>query len=135
MAAIRGDEIRVKTRKRGVHVALPVHPILSAAIAARGSADALTICVNSDGKPWTQSGFNSTWQKFRNRLEAEGKIAPGLTLHGGRHTFIGMLDEMAVPQDIRMKLAGHQSPAQNAEYSKNAPIPEQTRGIIRKLKI
>src|SRR5262249_50941589 len=40
--------------------------------------DAITLCANSDGKPWTVSGFRASWRKVRLKLEAEQRVNSGL---------------------------------------------------------
>ena len=85
MAAVRDDVITVRTSKRGVAVAIPLHPLLKAAIAERPPSDASQLAVTSRGHPWTESGFNASFAKFKKTLEAEGAISPGLTPHGLRH--------------------------------------------------
>jgi hypothetical protein len=77
-AAVRDGAITVRTSKRGTKVAVPLHPILSDALAHRPESNAVQIAVNSYGEPWTESGFNASWRTFKKRLEAEGLIESGL---------------------------------------------------------
>ena len=56
--------------------------------------DAFTLCANSDGKPWTLSGFRASWRPIRMKLESAGKIGSGLTLYGLRHTVAVILREI-----------------------------------------
>ena len=85
-AAVREGMISVTTSKRQVPVSVPIHPVLADALAAAPPSDAVQLAVTSKGRPWTESGFNSTFGKFIDRLEAEGDVGPGLTMHGLRHT-------------------------------------------------
>jgi len=39
--------------------------------------DAITLCANSEGKPWTVSGFRASWRKYRITLERKNRINPG----------------------------------------------------------
>lgn len=133
LSTINGGDIRLRTAKRGVFVAIPIHASLASALANRPQSDAMTISVNSRGNPWTIGGFDTAWAKLRAKLEAENKIAPGLTLHGARHTFKAMLHESNVPEDVRMKLLDHEDRATHARYAESAPIPEEVRGIIMRL--
>lgn len=69
-AAVRDGMISVTTSKRQVPVAVPIHPVLADALATAPSSDAVQLAVTSKGRPWTESGFNSTFGKFIDRLEA-----------------------------------------------------------------
>jgi integrase len=88
LSAIRDGHVTIRTSKRGVPIAIPIHPILADAIAHRpkSDSDSDTLCVGARGKPWTPMGWNASWGKFRRALEAEGVIGKGLTCHGLRHT-------------------------------------------------
>ena len=68
--------ISVVTGKRGVAVAVPVHPILAEILSSAPEHDAVTLAANSRGQPWTESGYNSTFGKFIGRLEQEGAFSP-----------------------------------------------------------
>src|SRR3981189_1735585 len=48
--------------------------------------NAITLCANSYGRPWTESGFRASWATVRRKLEKIGRVGPGLTLYGLRHT-------------------------------------------------
>src|SRR3979409_1519267 len=52
--------------------------------------DAITLCANSDGRPWTISGYRASWRKARITLEKAGRVGPALTLYGLRHTAAGI---------------------------------------------
>jgi hypothetical protein len=54
---------------------------------------AMTLCAHSGGRPWSQGGFSASWSLLRRRLEREGRIGPGLTLYGLRHTVAVILRE------------------------------------------
>ena len=99
-AAVRDGMISVTTSKRQVPVAVPIHPLLAEAIAAAPESDAVQLSVTSKGRPWTESGFNSTFGKFIGRLEAEGLVEPGLTMHGLRHTLGTRLREVTADLDL-----------------------------------
>ena len=48
--------------------------------------DPPTLAVTSRGTPWTESGFRASFFKLIRKLVKDGKVAPGLTFHGLRHT-------------------------------------------------
>lgn len=46
----------------------------------------MTLCVNSRGRPWTESGLRSVFFKVIRALVKAKAVEPGLTIHGLRHT-------------------------------------------------
>lgn len=58
--------------------------ILDEAKSVRG--DAVQIAVNSYGEPWSQSGFRASFFKKLRELRKAGRVQPGCTFHGLRHT-------------------------------------------------
>jgi integrase len=78
--------IATKRSKTGEPVYWPAPDPLRAVLEAAPRHDAITLCANSDGKPWTVSGFRASWRKYRLALERDNRVNPGLTLYGLRHT-------------------------------------------------
>jgi hypothetical protein len=72
--------------------------IPAAILAEAPEHDAITLCANSDGKPWTVSGFRASWRKVRVKLEHQGKVGPALTLYGLRHTVAVILREIGMDE-------------------------------------
>lgn len=132
-AAVRDGMISVTTSKRQVPVAVPIHPVLADALAAAPQTDAVQLAVTSKGLPWTESGFNSTFGKFINRLEAEGVIGPGLTMHGLRHTLGTRLREVTADLDLIRRILGQQTLSMAQHYSETADTSRQARKAVRKL--
>ena len=99
---------------------LPVPAPVIDAISIAPAHDALTICANSYGRPWTGSGFRASWSKIKNKLQADGAVQPGLTLKGLRHTVATILSEMGKdPETIRIML-GQKTDAMARHYSRRA---------------
>ena len=123
------------TLKRGVDVDFPIHPALANALALAPSHGAPTIAATSRGRPWTESGFNSTFSKLVDELEKAGKVEPGLTLHGLRHT-VGtrLIEAGATPDDVQ-RLLGQRSASMAHHYSKTADISERTAGLVSRMKV
>jgi integrase len=145
-AALKDGGIRVRTSKRGTEVMIPVHPALQSAIEAQDKAlrarkgydpvcEAVQISANSFGSAWTESGFNSSWSKLRNRLLAEGKVAPGLTFHGLRHTLGTRLKEAGASDQQIADILGQKSLSMARLYSEGAETPEETRGLVLKIDV
>jgi len=57
-----GSHIRLRQRKTGVNVIIPVGAPLKAMLEATPKRSPL-ILVNSEGKPWTSDGFRTSWRK------------------------------------------------------------------------
>lgn len=91
-AAWDGKSAAWRAQKNGRELWVRAHPRLIEAL-AHVPADALMLCLTSRGRAWTQSGFRASFFKLIRALEAEGKVAPGLTFHGLRHTLGDALAE------------------------------------------
>lgn len=96
----------------------PLRLVLDEARAQRGKA--VQIAVNSAGDPWTQNGFRASFFKLVRKLTAEGKLSPGCTFHGLRHT-IGAHAANQGSSDRQVAAAiGDRSPAMAQIYARDA---------------
>lgn len=127
--AIRDGRIWRRTSKTGQEVSLPIHPDLEHLLSAAPKTDAITIAATSRGKPWTTSGFNSTFIKAIGRLEQDGKIEPGLTFHGLRHTVGTLLVEAGFDIDTVRRWLGQKTLAMAIHYSQTADTSERMREV------
>ena len=124
-SAYDGTEIKLRQRKTGAYVPIPVADALKAALdaAPRQSPIMLT---NSEGKPWSESGFQGAWGKATMRAGIRG-----LTFHDLRGTAVVTLaragcNEVEIysitghkPGDVRAILTAHYLP-RDAEVASNA---------------
>jgi integrase len=124
-SAYDGKAIKLRQKKTGVYVPIPVADVLKAALdaAPRQSPIMLT---NSAGKPWSESGFQGAWGKATMRA---GIL--GLTFHDLRGTAVVTLaragcNEVEIysitghkPSDVRAILTAHYLP-RDAEVADNA---------------
>jgi integrase len=120
-----GATIKLHQRKTGAYVSIPVSDALKNALdeAARRSPIMLT---NSDGKPWSESGFQGAWGKATTRAGIRG-----LTFHDLRGTAVVTLaragcNEVEIysitghqPSDVQAILTMHYLP-RDAEVASNA---------------
>jgi integrase len=120
-----GTTIKVRQRKTGAYVPIPVTHELKAALdsVARQSPIMLT---NSDGKPWSESGFQGAWAKATMRAGIRG-----LTFHDLRGTAVVTLaragcNEVEIysitghkPGDVQAILTAHYLP-RDAQVASNA---------------
>ncbi len=60
------------------------------------TSNAITLCANSYGKSWTESGFRLPrfMAAYPNAIGARGQDRSGLTLYGLRHTVAILLREL-----------------------------------------
>jgi integrase len=124
-SAYDGTTIKLRQRKTGAYVPIPVADALKDALdaAARRSPIMLT---NSEGKPWSESGFQSAWGKATTRAGVRG-----LTFHDLRGTAVVTLaragcNEVEIytitghkPGDVQAILTTHYLP-RDAEVAGNA---------------
>jgi integrase len=124
-SAYDGATIKLRQRKTGAYVPIPVANRLRDALdaAPRKSPIMLT---NSDGKPWSESGFQSAWGKATMRAGIRG-----LTFHDLRGTAVVTLaragcNEVEIysitghkPGDVQAILTAHYLP-RDAEVAGNA---------------
>jgi integrase len=127
--AIRDGRIWRGTNKNAQEVSLPLHPDLERLLAAAPAHAAITIAATTRGTTWTESGFNSSFVKAIAKLEREGKVEPGLTFHGLRHTVGTLLIEAGFDLDTVRRWLGHKTLAMAIHYSKSADTSEKMREV------
>lgn len=84
-SAYDGERLRLRQSKTGARVTIPVGAPLKAALDAMPKRSTV-ILVNTDGKPWTEDGFRSSWRKA---CAVAGVV--GLTFHDLRGTAVTRL--------------------------------------------
>ena len=95
-SAYDGKKIRLRQRKTGKRVVIPVGYILREALDAMSRPSAFgCILLNTRGKAWTEDGFRTSWGKAADRAQIEG-----LTFNDLRGTAVTRLAlaECSVPQ-------------------------------------
>lgn len=100
-SAYDGKAIKIRQRKTGAYVASPVSDELKAELDASPRV-APAILTNSDGKPWSESGFHSAWGKATARAGIEG-----LTFHDLRGTAVVMLARAGCTEVEIYSITGH----------------------------
>ena len=89
----RDGAIATQWSKTGEGVFWPVPAPLRVISEEAPKHDAITLCANSAGKPWRESGFRASWRTYRAKLRNADAIGHGLTLYGLRHTGTVILRE------------------------------------------
>lgn len=95
--------------------------------------DAVTLAVNSRGQPWTEDGFRGSWRKLRLRLEAQGKVTPGLTIHGLRHTGATILREEGFDDRTIADALGQKTDSMARHCSRDADLAQKMAGVVERL--
>jgi integrase len=129
------DSKRIKrtSAKSGKVVKTPVPKVVSDALDALFPHDAVTLLVNSRGTSWTENGFRSSVFKFLGRLEGEGKVGPGLTIHGLRHTCGTLLRELGFDKDTIADMLGQEDAGMAEWYARDADLERKLVGVVREI--
>jgi integrase len=130
-SAIKDGKLDTKRGKTDVSVWFDLPADLVTAISEAPTHDAITICANSRGVPWTISGFQSSWAKHKSKLELNETIAKGLTLKGLRHTVGTILAEMGYDPQSIADILGHETSQMAHHYSKRANRANKANAIIK----
>ena len=118
--AIRDGAINTRRGKTGQAVWIPLPAPVIAELDDAPAHDAITVCAKADGTPWSKSGFDGAWQKARAPLLEAGKIEPGVTLKGLRHTVATILAEMGYDARAIADMLGQKTTAMGEHYSRRA---------------
>ena len=126
----KAGEIATRRSKTGEPVFWPVPSALKAILDASPKHDAVTLCANSDGRPWTDDGFRASWRKVRLALEQQGRVAPGLTLYGLRHTVAVILREAGADERTIADALGQKTIEMARHYARGADLKRKMRGVV-----
>jgi len=131
--AIVEGRIDVRRGKTKVPVWMPLpQPVIEAICAASlDNTNSVIICVNSKGRPWTVSGFHSSWRKCRLSLEKSGHVQSGLTLKGLRHTVATILAEMGMDERTIADVLGQKTIEMARHYSTRADKSRKMKSVIK----
>ena len=129
----RTGEIATQRSKTGEPVFWQVPTQLEEILLTAPTHDSLTLCANSNGIPWTLSGFRASWRKVRMRLERAGLIGPGLTLYGLRHTVAVILREIGSDERTIADALGQKTIEMARHYAKGADLRPKMRGVVKSL--
>jgi len=126
----RNGEIATRRSKTGEPVFWPAPQMLRDILKSTPSHTAVTVCANSNGKPWTESGFRASWRKIRISLERQGQIGPDLTLYGLRHTVAVILREAGADERTIADALGQKSVEMARHYARGADLKRKMRGVV-----
>jgi integrase len=129
-SSYREGEIALRRSKTNQPVFWKVPKELKDILDSAPPHDSITLCANSVGKPWTESGFRASWLPIRKKLEAEGKIAPGLTLYGLRHTVAVILRELGYDERTIADALGQKTVEMARLYAEGADLKPKMCGVV-----
>jgi integrase len=129
----KGGEIATRRSKTREPVFWPAPRPLRDALSVAVEHDAITLCANSHGQPWTEHGFRASWRKLRLRLESTGQIGPGLTLYGLRHTVAVILRECGFDERTIADALGQKTIEMARHYARGADLKVKMRGVVAAL--
>lgn len=127
----RDAEIATNRSKTGEPVFWPAPAPLVEILNEAPAHSAITLCANSAGLPWTDSGFRASWRKIRLQLEKNGEIGSGLTLYGLRHTVAVILREMGRSERDIADALGQKTIEMARHYARGADLRPKMRGIVK----
>lgn len=131
--AYDGFAIELRTSKIGALVASRVPAALRDILDAAPPTAATTLATNSRGMPWTDSGFRASWRTFRLSLENAGAIAPGLTIHGLRHTRSTLIREAGFDNRMAADALGQSTEAMARHYNRRADLRKKLDPMVETL--
>jgi integrase len=129
--AVTDGMINTRRGKTGEAIWLPVPAPVVTALAVAPAHDAVTLCANSRGKPWSVSGFRASWRPIRMKLEKAGAVGPGLTLKGLRHTVATILAEMGFDDRTIADMLSQKTEAMARHYSKRANKTRKLSAVVK----
>lgn len=135
-----GGWLRWTQRKTGTPVELPVHRELrrilddDQARHAGGAVKPLTLVVGLRGRHYTSNGFQRMFFGLIRQLESAGRVRPGLTFHGLRHTAGKLLADQGVDPRTIAALLGHKTLQMAAHYSDEADRKKRAVAAVAKLR-
>lgn len=130
-SAYNGTTITFTRGKTGVPVVMHAHAKLREILDA-APAGAL-LAPNMWGKRYTLNGFRASFFAMIKRLELAGKVRPGLSFHGLRHTMgRDVIDSGSDTRDV-MAMLGHKTEAMAQRYSQEADRARRSRAVVERL--
>jgi integrase len=127
----KNGEIATRRSKTGEPVYWPAPEPLRAILSAAPTHSTITLCANSEGKPWTPSGFRASWRTYRRKLEAAKLVGPGLTLYGLRHTVAVILRECGFDERTIADALGQKTIEMARHYAKGADLKPKMHGVVK----
>ena len=114
------ETVQSKNRKPVTAYICPDLRAILDAIDYSAPVEATTLCVKSNGQPWAYEGIKTAFQRNKAALEAQGKLMPGVTFDGLRHTPATILAESGFREDEFAHFLGHAPRTISGHYARSA---------------
>lgn len=131
-ACYDGTAFEVRQVKTGNSVWIPAHSRLRA-ILDELPHQSPQIVVSSAGRPYAPRTLSSRFWTFMAELRDAGKVGPGLSFHGLRHTLGTALAEAGCDPATIASILGHKTTAMAEHYSRHANRRRLASAAIAKL--
>lgn len=118
-ACYDGQAVETRQTKTGNPVWVPAHYRLREILDATPRVSPL-IVIGEKGKPYTKDTLRNLFFRLVGRLAREGKVGPGLSFHGLRHTLGTRLAEAGCDAQTIASILGQRSTVMAEHYSRNA---------------
>lgn len=125
-----GHAISYKRAKTGNAVWKPVPMALKVILDGAPKHNATTLAASSQGSPWGINGLSSAWQELKGNLEGGGRVSPGLTMKGLRHTKATLLRELGFDDRTIADTLGQNTEAMARHYSRHADVRQKMEKVI-----
>lgn len=134
-SAYDGSNLDFVTNKTGQRVCWPVSSSLKEILDGAPKHKASTLAANSYGQTWTDSGFRGSWGKLRAKLEQDGKVQPGLTIHGLRHTVATNMREEGFDERTIADALGQKTDSMARHYSRDADLSRKMTAVAERMDV
>jgi integrase len=132
-SAYDGSKLDFITGKTGQRICWPASSALKEVLDGAPKHQASTLAANSHGRTWTESGFRASWRTLRIKLEQQGKVQPGLTIHGLRHTVATILREEGFDERTIADALGQKTESMARHYARDADLSRKMATVAERL--
>ena len=111
--------VRRKTRKRKKVTNIRAPNALIEIIDEIGpDMETATLVTNEAGEPYTEDGMRTMINRLCRELADEGKVKPGLNIHGLRHSLGSELYDLGIEREARKAVMAHESDSASKVYER-----------------
>lgn len=126
--------IRRKTSKRGrVNSVRAPDPLVAVLEEVTLDPKAKTLVVNASGQPYTVDGMRTMIHRLCTDLVEDGKVKPGLNIHGLRHSLGKELYDLGLERETRKRMMAHESDAASRVYERDGDGGKMADKAVRAL--
>lgn len=123
---------KIRKKKRVTDMRAPA-PLIEILHDLAPDLDGPTLITNERGESYTEDGLRSMVWRLCTDLVAEGRVKPGLTIHGLRHSLGKQLYDLGIEKEGRKAVMSHKSDASAAIYERDGNRSAMADAAILKL--